>query len=90
MSRKRKRESAIYVCFDEDSELFTVSTNLKGISEAIGASYYKLYRLLSNGSTTINFDNRYKIGKTGEIIKGKQRVKKKNELPDDLNNFLND
>ena len=67
------RKRMIYVAHHIETETFFVATNIKSLSSAIGISYSKLYRKLSNGTGTVNYQG-YLLGKTSKLIKGGQRV----------------
>ena len=75
----------IYICYNASDKSFTASTNIKSVSEVTGIPYHKAYRMLSNGTGTVEHGE-YIIGKTEDLLKGKQRIPdKKGEFDDFFN-----
>jgi len=75
----------VYSCIKTEDE-FIFSTNLVRISEFSGIPYHRLYKALSNGTSSTEIDG-YKLYK-GELVKGRQRVSK--EKLNKIDKFFNE
>lgn len=71
----------IYISFNTGTREFQTATNIAALGRVTGVPYYKLYRRLSNGTGSVEYEG-FIFGKTKELLKGNQRLPgdKKNDI----------